>query len=396
MPIVLCALALGTFLGFAASAAPADDVLVGLNWHGQVDFIDPATGQVFADGDTGLDRLNSLARDPRSGALYAARTEHRGTSPFRVWLVLIDPETGVATLGPELDEPIDVRGLAFVDGELLAVHNFSIAERYELVEDTLVRIDPATGAVAWIGSTGLPDLQSLDVSPRGVLYSWSFELGLVTVDPRTGLARDVDPTVGGEDELPAGGHGIQALVFSPRGILYGAWEQLFVFDTTTGAATLVGGRYTDVRGLAYLSDAIQIDLDVRPHQARDHVNTRSRGLLPVAILGTPGLDVREVDVSTLGFGPGQARVEKRPKLRDVTRDGELDLIVRFRSNETGLEPGAGEACMEGALLDGTPLFGCAKVAACGLGFEAALGLLLLARARAGLRRAARDRGTRRG
>jgi hypothetical protein len=206
------------------------------------------------------------------------------------------------------------------------------------------------------------------------------------VDPRTGLAHDVDPTVGGNDDLPFGVSSPQTLAFAPDGTLYGAWGELVTLDPATGVATLVGGSYADVRGLAYLSDTLQIELDVRPSNERDHINTRSRGLVPVALLGTPSFDVRDVDVGSLGFGPAHAPVEKRAKVRDVTRDGEADLIVRFRSDETGLEPGETEACLEGALRDGTPLRGCTAVSACGLGFEGALALVALARARSALAR----------
>jgi hypothetical protein len=82
-----------------------------------------------------------------------------------------------------------------------------------------------------------------------------------------------------------------------------------------------------------------IDIDVL-----SNVNPRSRGVVPVAILGSEIFDVSDVDVTTLRFGPGEARTKHdltdpwtfNAHLRDVNLDGRPDLVAHFPVQETGI------------------------------------------------------------
>jgi sugar lactone lactonase YvrE len=105
--------------------------------------------------------------------------------------------------------------------------------------------------------------------------------------------------------------------------------------------------------------AREIALDVRPGSPRNRVRPGSRGVIPVAILGSEDLDVREIDEATLAFGPGGAPAAHEPEhLVDLDGDGLEDLLAHFRVTESGIAPGDGEVCLRGALLDSRPLRGC--------------------------------------
>jgi hypothetical protein len=122
----------------------------------------------------------------------------------------------------------------------------------EGVPDYLVTINTDSGAVSLVGNTGLRGIQALEFSPAGILYGWDVGSGyltsghgLVTIDPATGVSTPVSSTLGTID--------IQTLAFGKNNKLYGAGQgNFYSIDVGTGAATLIGtGTYKDLRGIAF-------------------------------------------------------------------------------------------------------------------------------------------------
>jgi hypothetical protein len=106
-----------------------------------------------------------------------------------------------------------------------------------------------------------------------------------------------------------------------------------------------------------------IDIDIKPGSFPNSINTKSKGVIPVAILGSAEFDVTLVDTSTLEFGPAGASPAHRAggHVEDVNRDGLMDLVSHYRTRETGLAPGDTEACVVGETNDGTRIRGCDSV-----------------------------------
>jgi len=219
---------------------PVRATLGGFGWTGTIYAIEESDGRGTAIGGVpGSDNLNSGASDS-AGTLYSV-TRSGTTSSDQ--LVLFQPDGG-ADLGPTLERDIDARGIAFSSSDVL----YAIENGLLSTIDLLVTIDTATGAVSGVGSTLTSNIQGLAFAPDGMLYGWDTTVGLMTLDPSTGRATDVNPAV-------EGGFGIQALEFAPDGTLYGGQDELFTIDVATGATTSVGsGEWSNVRGLAYVPE----------------------------------------------------------------------------------------------------------------------------------------------
>jgi len=118
--------------------------------------------------------------------------------------------------------------------------------------------------------------------------------------------------------------------------------------------TVVAGAPGDeIQGLwsgsAYVFDVIaNIDIDIRPFSRRNIVVPWSRGLIPVAIVGSADFDAVQVDLASVEFGPeGATPFRRLIWFRDVNRDGFNDLVVMFRVRETGIACGDTEASLTG-------------------------------------------------
>ncbi len=241
---------IGVSFGFLGSASP-------------VVRIDPATGVGSVLGVSGFPAMNALAEN-RAGILYSA-VDNPPVSPPH--LITINPVTGAGTMVATLNFGTvlpDVRGLAFSGADVLfAINNTGPIGGAN--PDDLFRVDVATGMGTLIGATGRNGVQSITFSSSGILYGWDVGgmglpgLGLITIDPATGLATDVNPTVGD------GGLFMQGITFAPDGRLFGVSaaaatvmpDTLFAIDAGTGMVSPIGsGGYTDVRGIAFVGGAI--------------------------------------------------------------------------------------------------------------------------------------------
>jgi alpha-tubulin suppressor-like RCC1 family protein len=109
-------------------------------------------------------------------------------------------------------------------------------------------------------------------------------------------------------------------------------------------------------------ESIEVDIDIKPGSDPNSINLCSRGVVPVAILGSADLDVNNIFAQTLELAGSGVAARGNNKLmahvEDVNSDGFDDLVVQVETENLALTAGDVEAVLTGELYDdGTPIEG---------------------------------------
>jgi hypothetical protein len=103
---------------------------------------------------------------------------------------------------------------------------------------------------------------------------------------------------------------------------------------------------------------IPVALDIKPGGAPDTINPKSHGMIPVAILSTEAFDATAVDPATVRFGSqGAPEAHGTGHIEDVNHDGAADLLLHFRTQDTGITCGETFASLTGETFDGDRIEG---------------------------------------
>lgn len=153
-----------------------------------------------------------------------------------------------------------------------------------------------------------------------------------------------------------------------------------VYDPNWGASTQSAGDY-DLR-VTFMNrvppeeptppeepapvEAMPVEIAIKPNNNDKwaHINPKSRGKLPVAILSTPGFNaVTEIDISSLSFGSSghENSLYKCHKGKDVNGDGRLDLFCHFNNQAANFKRDDVVGTLMGSLKDGTQIKGMAPL-----------------------------------
>jgi hypothetical protein len=103
-----------------------------------------------------------------------------------------------------------------------------------------------------------------------------------------------------------------------------------------------------------------VRLEIMPGTDPNIIDPDIRAKFPVAILGSEGFDVADVDVNSLMFGPAGASpfLWAGVTIEDLDEDGFQDMVVYFRIEETGITAGDDQACITGDGLNPPPFVAC--------------------------------------
>ena len=106
----------------------------------------------------------------------------------------------------------------------------------------------------------------------------------------------------------------------------------------------------------------EVPVDIKPGSFPNSINRKGRGIIPVAILSTAAFDATTVDADTVRFGPnGAAPAHRRAHLEDVDGDGSTDMVLHFRTRDTGIAAADTEAELVGRTTAGTYFYGADSV-----------------------------------
>jgi hypothetical protein len=106
------------------------------------------------------------------------------------------------------------------------------------------------------------------------------------------------------------------------------------------------------------ADGIAVKIDIKPGSFPNHINPKSHGVIPVAVLTTDTFDASTVDASTVFFGAtGSEAAPVHSALKDVDGDGDIDLILHFRTQQTGIVCGDTSASLTGSAFSGQAIEG---------------------------------------
>jgi len=219
----------------AQSGRPASaQQLIGLElFDGEIYSIDLHSGQATQVATTSVNkhlwRWHSLARDS-SNRLFASYLDGFSFSSTEIYE--IDSLTGLCTLVATIPLKMVV-GLAFGPGDVLYAINDSTAGASGALFD-LHTIDLLTGTTTLIGSTGFRNLATLTYG-QGTLWSYGGSgVGLLKIDPVTGLGTDVHLGFQGPLDIN------ESICFSDHGVMYQVDLGFWIQDVLTGVPALVG------------------------------------------------------------------------------------------------------------------------------------------------------------
>jgi hypothetical protein len=129
---------------------------------------------------------------------------------------------------------------------------------------------------------------------------------------------------------------------------------LMIGDRLLGTSGSPAGAKADLSlfTLDYTNVAKQVVIDIKPGSDTNPINPKSKGVILVALLTTDTFDATTVDSTMVLFGAtGTEAAPVHSALADVDGDGNVDMILHFETQDTGIQCGDTSASLTGETFD---------------------------------------------
>lgn len=292
------------------------------------------------------------------------------------------------------DSPVTIRNNLFVNnsaprGGAITVSPPSGSQGADIANNTFVGNTASTGSAilteGFAGSVAIYNNMVVGAGPGGVIacdgtYSTStpqisYNDVVATSGTRfsgicAGLASNLDaaPTfvnqAAGDYHLAAGSAGIDAGI----GIAGGAPADDIDSDVRPTDGDGDGVAKVDIgfdETPTLPPPPIAVTIDIAPGTSPNVIKLSGKGLtVTVGLLSTSTFDARTATTSSLCFGDDGAPAQrdctlaKPAVIKDLDRDGDLDLSLVFDTAQTGIDAGDTQACLTGQTASGRAFAGC--------------------------------------
>jgi hypothetical protein len=204
---------------------------------------------------------------------------------------------------------------------------------------------------------------------KHILYVPDASVDIVFSTPQSGVGVVAEPNPFGVynitiEAFDSGATSLGSFTLGIDGLAGAAFLGLLSTSADIASVTVSGVVDFAFSDITYGICQLDVDVDVVPGKDTNRINLGRPGLVQVAVLGDEDVDVTTIDPMSMAFGPEGAPALKY-WLRDVDGDGDLDLLLLFQVESTGIQCGDTTAPLTGYTYDGLPVVGTGAITTVG-------------------------------